>query len=522
MHCVMITIAVTSLLVYKSSAYNETDHFSSGNKQVRFCRFKSIHLPFESFKNLSTTMCFGYLFPTIQKRQSCTVLTNEECERWRKCALEAVKCCDEMIKISANDALLANASELYCQANWDGFGCWKRGLSNQTATIKCPSFISKHYIAESVQVSKGCDENGTWNLHPISKTSWTDYSVCFETKHQDLKAIILANIYANAASALFLIPAIIIFLSFKFLRREMTIMIHTSFFISLFLSSLLHLLIHSIFIYTQLDSQKETKSAGDNFECVSLNVLHRYFESATYFWMFCEASHLHQLTVNCFRPPRRMYVYHCFSWGFPLALVTIYTALRANGLHGEVDDDPRVGCWITRGGRLEWIFNVPHFICLLLNILFLSHILRQLINLESHPNDPSILRRSLKALILLLPLFGLQVLIVTYRVPESSKHYLWLNIFNDTIVATKGLAVSVLFCYMNGDVIHHLRKTGLTCLPETRPDTRKDSYSTTHSDIPRGSVVNKSSSVNYKVKPNEACQVLLKSPNKTQQTNTPI
>ncbi|CAI9726844.1 calcitonin gene-related peptide type 1 receptor-like [Octopus vulgaris] len=480
--CNPLTIVLISMQVYNSLAFNQTETSTSPNKEVRFCRFKDKLMSYDEFKNNTKFMCFYYLFRKKEKGQSCTVLSRQECERWKTCSLDAVKCCDRMLKMSADDDNSTNSSSLSCHSNWDGYGCWDKSFANKTANIKCPGFASTHYLPDNLLVTKDCSVNGTWELHPITKRPWTDYTVCFLNKLEDVKTIVLVNIFMNAASILFLGPAIIIFLAYKFLRREMIIMIHISFFTSLFLASVMLFLINTIFTYQNLTNPKRSSSTKDNFECVSLNILHRYFDSATYFWMFCEASHLHQLTVNCFRPPRRMYMYHCFAWGLPLALMIIYIILRVKSLHTEIDDDPRVNCWIPRAGQLEWIFNVPHIICSILNVVFLCHILRQLFKLESHPNDPSSLRRSVKALILLLPLFGIQILIVTYRVPESSRHYFWVNIISDTITGTKGLIVSVLFCYMNGEVLHYLRRTGLTCLPETRPDTRKNSCPTINSE----------------------------------------
>lgn len=69
---------------------------------------------------------------------------------------------------------------------------------------------------------------------------------------------------------LYILNAILFFLFvyYRFLRREMIIMIHISFFTSLFLASVMLFLINTIFTYQNLINPKRTSSTKDNVSLI--------------------------------------------------------------------------------------------------------------------------------------------------------------------------------------------------------------------------------------------------------------
>lgn len=54
-----------------------------------------------------------------------------------------------------------------------------------------------------------------------------------------------------------------------------------------------------------------------------------------------------------------------------------------------------------------------------------------------------IFRRSVKAIFLLFPLFGIQLLAITNRVPLTSVNYFWFNIVSEIVIGSKVKSVSV-------------------------------------------------------------------------------
>lgn len=426
------------------------------------CRYKNYDIHVDAFKEVMGKKCFEFLFPKFNVERSkdkCMILTKSECNYWNHCIDNAEECCrlqkeSEALELKRNET---NPDRNTCNHTWDGFSCWKRTPAGKSVTKKCPAYVSFPDDNDGLYVTNHCRGNGTWNTHPQTNEQWTDYSPCFLGKFKEAKTIHLVSIYVNAASVLMLGPSIGIFMGFKFLRREMTIRIHTSFFASLFFASLMRVFFTSLVVYQYLIKSGSRLLMEENkIECLALYLIHRYFQCTTYFWMFCEAFHLHQLMVNSFRPPRRTYVYHAFAWSFPFFILMIYAILRGKFMEREDDTDKQYSlisdCWIKNAGNIEWVVYVPLLICIFLNVVFLCHIIRRLLGLQTQPNEPNSFRRSVKAIFLLFPLFGIQLLAITNRVPLTSVNYFWFNIVSEIVIGSKGIIVATLFCYMNGEV----------------------------------------------------------------------
>lgn len=442
------------------------------------CRYKDNDLPIEEFKSVISFSCFYFLFrkhKVAPGKESCMMLSESECNSWKSCRQNGEKCCKlqkekEAIEMEQNETL---SERNHCDHNWDGFSCWERTPSGESVVRKCPAYVSFPDDNEGIYVTNICRKNATWATHPETNEQWTNYSTCFVGKFEEAKTIHLVSIYINAASVLMLAPSIGIFLAFKFLRREMTIRIHTSFFASLFFASLMRVLYTSLVVYQYLIKSGSRWILEENkIECLALYLIHRYFQCTTYFWMFCEGFHLHQLMVNSFRPPRRTYIYHAFAWGFPFLILMTYAILRAKFMDPETHTDAKYsaakGCWIYNAGNIEWLVYVPLLICIFLNVVFLCHIIRRLLGLQTQPNEPNSFRRSVKAIFLLFPLFGIQLLAITTRIPLLSPNYFWFNVVSEIVIGSKGITVATLFCYMNGEIIQLIQRSGVNCRKRLR------------------------------------------------------
>ncbi|GFR72076.1 calcitonin receptor [Elysia marginata] len=128
--------------------------------------------------------------------------------------------------------------------------------------------------------------------------------------------------------------------------------------------------------------------------CKLLNLASRLAKSSSFFWMFCEGFHLHWLMVKAFKPINKMGVYMAIGWGMPSCLVLIYMSLR-----------------------------IVHY------------------NTE----------RAMKALLLLVPLLGLQQFCILYRPHVDQPGYFVYAVVSALIVNLQGAAVAIMFCFLNSE-----------------------------------------------------------------------
>ncbi|KAK3761043.1 hypothetical protein RRG08_022449 [Elysia crispata] len=177
--------------------------------------------------------------------------------------------------------------------------------------------------------------------------------------------------------------------------------------------------------------------------CKILYSLTRYTLSANYFWMFLEGAHLFRLLGNAFVVPRTIRGYFFFGWLGPVVFVTIYIFLRVYHQHGD--------CWVRVFAGYEWWIYTPNLLILLCNTLFLGWIVVCLTRqLQVHPNEPSCYRRALKAMAVLTPLFGLQMLVFLYRPPGNINST--YEICAAVCKSSQGSVVALIFCYLNKEV----------------------------------------------------------------------
>ncbi|RUS86980.1 hypothetical protein EGW08_005218, partial [Elysia chlorotica] len=100
---------------------------------------------------------------------------------------------------------------------------------------------------------------------------------------------------------------------------------------------------------------------------------------------------------------------------------------------------------------VEWWIYTPNLLILLCNSLFLVWIVVCLTRqLQVHPNEPSCYRRALKALAVLTPLFGLQMLVFLYR-PGGASNSVY-EICAAVCKSSQGSVVALIFCYLNKEV----------------------------------------------------------------------
>ncbi|GAB1601142.1 calcitonin gene-related peptide type 1 receptor-like [Argonauta hians] len=465
-----------------------------------YCRDRSGLQPFQIYKLITCTMCYYYLFPKLNvfhqtSDYRLTIISNNftvipdvenitmmselcnaikdgrSCNRWTSCCSAAVKCCQQQQR-NTEVFKPPDNNTLYCPATWDGYACWNTTPAKKRAFKTCPDYVTDGIWAYSREDAyKDCTANGTWWRHPKTHQEWSNYSTCIDAgKHQ---VIVLVDTTFCLLSIILLLPACTIFLYFRTLRIQHRIRLHLNLFVSLILTSILYLLWNHLFNPDHiLHHPGETHMDRNTVGCRILNFVLNYIQSTNYFCMLIEGYYLYRLLAATFERPKTLVPYYIFSWGFPLIPSLIYAAVRGIMFNER--------CWVFNSEPYDWIMFVPNLLCIAGNLFFLVYILAVLVGrLQSHANEPSNYRRTVKATLVLIPLFGLQQILIMYKPPKETYYAYPYQIISSVVTHSQGGLVSLVFCFFNREVHSNIR-SALERIKNTpmRPFDR-NSYTTT-------------------------------------------
>ncbi|XP_061179913.1 calcitonin gene-related peptide type 1 receptor-like [Saccostrea echinata] len=437
----------------------------------KLCRSRlGYHASTESFRQHSYALCFNFVFylkfrpflnttgptPVVDiihdgrrirfesmdfrnetiKSSVCSLLSRDECHQWTSCCESAELCCQRQL----SEYKGTNST---CGRIWDGWLCWDDAAPGTQSYGSCPLFMP--YFTPSRQAVRTCQVNGQW-IHR------TDYNPCL--KKDELETTLLIGLGCSVASLVVLLPAVLVFLKFKSLRKQHRIRLHINLFLSFVFKEVMEILWDMLVTHDKVTSTTvfETTLLKNGVGCKLLSFLKIYFKCCTYTWMFCEGFYLHRLMSNAFSPPRSLRVMYVFGWAVPLVSSTLYGILR-----GILNNE---SCWAFAYGNLEWIFDTPNILFLFLNLVFLSNILRILLTqIQTHPNEPGNFRRAVKATFILIPLFGIHLFVTIYRIPISNEGGLEYERVSVIISHTQGFFVAMVFCFLNGEVISNIKRS---------------------------------------------------------------
>ncbi|GFQ82447.1 calcitonin gene-related peptide type 1 receptor [Trichonephila clavata] len=167
----------------------------------------------------------------------------------------------------------------------------------------------------------------------------------------------------------------------------------------------------------------------------------------TYMWMFCEGFYLHKLIAAAFAEQKSLYMFYFIGWIFPIFPVGTVALLRWYFADEQ--------CWAVPVKPYEWVANGLNLLSLFLNLVFLINIIRVLWTKlrATHANEPSQFRKAVRATLVLVPLFGLHFILVMYR-PQNGDCFVLegYSYFSYAMDGLQGLLVSLIFCYLNGEV----------------------------------------------------------------------
>ncbi|XP_053730472.1 calcitonin gene-related peptide type 1 receptor-like isoform X1 [Synchiropus splendidus] len=358
-----------------------------------------------------------------------------------------------------------------CNTTWDGWLCWDQTQVGVTAEQSCPDYFED--FDHNEVASKACTETGEWWRHPQSNRTWTDFNNCkansthhstviahalkdlIKIKYESFKdtffvwQVTMTHFYlvmiGHGLSLVSLLISLAIFFHFKSLSCQ-RITLHKN----LFLSFVLNSIITVVWLTTVVQTKGHTYH--DSGSCKFLMFIHLYLLSCNYFWMLCEGIYLHTLiVVAVFAEKQHLMWYYLLGWGFPLIPAVLHSIAR----HCYYNDK----CWVSSDTSLLYIIHGPICAALVVNLFFLLNIVRVLITKlrVTHQAESSLYMRAVRAILILIPLLGIQFVLLPYKPTQhwASEIYMYIMII---FMHYQGLLVSTIFCFFNGEVQSVLRR----------------------------------------------------------------
>ncbi|XP_078321469.1 F-box/LRR-repeat protein 18-like [Crassostrea virginica] len=482
---------------------------SSGTEH---CRVReSTNLTDHAYQHTSCTLCYAYLikqhdnpefrpFSTETERclrhsaqgyrvcpstdnqttmdAVCHTLTPQKCRQWTACCEKAWECC-----VSQKQTPTPGDGER-CPRTWDGWLCWNDAPTGSIAKARCPSFLQS--VSSEARALKNCTQEGRW-WRSEAEGEHTDYSQCLsgvglQDKIDYFKKVTVVRIAVNSVGLFLLCASVVLFLYYRQLRTQQRIKLHVHLFLSLLVRGIIELCWDVQIRYKRLEQDPQSR---DETVCKFLYIMNRFGWSAPYYWMLCEGFFLHRLLIKTFERQKTLIYYYIFGWGTPVFLVVLYLSIKLEmSQNTAADTSTSDFCWLDTSSSevdLYWIIFAPTLLCLALNLAFFINILRILIRqVRTLPTEPSNFRKALKATFILIPLFGLHQFFLIYQPTPDKDGYEFYQMAGAIINNAQGIVVAMMFCFLNGEVISHIKSSYDTLRLQQSIDRRKSLTSQTN------------------------------------------
>ncbi|KAM9829579.1 calcitonin gene-related peptide type 1 receptor [Syngnathus typhle] len=370
--------------------------------------------------------------------------SNHHGEHRATIAMAQYKCFQRMMR--GDHHRKTQSAGLVCNMTWDGWLCWDETEAGLVTEQGCPDYFKDfdpHALA-----SKVCTETGDWWRHPASNRTWTDFYNCqANTTHH--RTVAMTHFYlvmiGHGLSLVSLIISLGIFFHFKSLSCQ-RITLHKNLFVSFVLNSVITV------VWLTKVAKKQGQTFNDSASCKLLMFIHLYLLSCNYFWMLCEGIYLHTLiVVAVFAEKQHLLWYYLLGWGFPLVPAVLHSVARQCYYNDK--------CWVSSDTSLLYIIHGPICAALVVNLFFLLNIVRVLITKlrVTHQAESSLYMRAVRATLILIPLLGIQFVLLPYKPHEHWVSEIYLYIM-EILMHYQGLLVSTIFCFFNGEVQSVLRR----------------------------------------------------------------
>ncbi|KAM9836000.1 calcitonin gene-related peptide type 1 receptor-like [Aulostomus maculatus] len=386
---------------------------------------------------------FNQLLVVANSEEDHQEHVNRESTRNQIIAMAQFECFQRMVSESQHKT---KPTVPVCNITWDGWLCWDETEVGITTEQSCPDYFKD--FDTYAMATKVCTKTGEWGRHPDSNRTWTNFTNCKGNATQHGMAA-MTHFYlvmiGHGFSLVSLLISLGIFFHFKSLSCQ-RITLHKN----LFLSFVLNSVITVVWLTTVVKKQGHTYH--DSASCKLVMFIHLYLLSCNYFWMLCEGIYLHTLiVVAVFAEKQHLVWYYLLGWGFPLVPAVLHSIAR----HYYYNDR----CWVSSDTSLLYIIHGPICAALVVNLFFLLNIVRVLITKlrVTHQAESSLYMRAVRATLILIPLLGIQFVLLPYKPQEHWVFEIYLYIM-EILMHYQGLLVSTIFCFFNGEVQSVLRR----------------------------------------------------------------
>ncbi|KAL3831653.1 hypothetical protein ACJMK2_023381 [Sinanodonta woodiana] len=375
--------------------------------------------------------------------------------------------------------LYMTSNGIYCNATWDTILCWPAARAGTTVRLSCPPLPG---LDTTKYGYRTCSPDGRWEGKIQGDYSnlrgYTNYTNCYTPEAYEVyKKFFLTKTPAEIQtmrdivsgtrtmeivglwlSLVTCLLSLFIFSYFRSLRCHRT-RIHRNLFVALIVQISVRLIVYVDQFVARLKGGEVggaiSGGTGAIYDtpvlCETLYSLLEYTKTVTFMWMLIEGVYLHNMiAVSVFSKKPNYVVFYAAGWGFPVLVTLAWVVIMAIKY--------KTKCWFPYYFLpYIWILEVPRIAVILVNLLFLLNIIRVLVLKlqDSHNNEAQVVkvRKAIKAALLLLPLLGITNFVVMIEAPTDDvlKFGVW-SYSSHFLVSFQGSIISVLYCFLNGEV----------------------------------------------------------------------
>ncbi|KAL4222161.1 Parathyroid hormone/parathyroid hormone-related peptide receptor [Mactra antiquata] len=363
-----------------------------------------------------------------------------------------------------------NDTSFGCSRTWDQLLCWPPTMNGTVATLPCPNYVDGFQPNE--MATRICDSNGEWWIPPDRDRAWTNLTLCSDSNTSNpyvISEILAAHMprlrlmynIGYGISLASLVIAVIIMLYFKRLHCPRNT-IHVNLFMSFIFRATISFIKENALVKNvgfsfdlEVTENQEVHFYEDSshWQCKTFFSMFNYIIGASYMWIFTEGIYLHMLiTAPMFSERSGVKKFITFGWGAPIFFVVPWVIVRAT-----LED---VLCWNTHPTHgYRWLIRAPIVTAMVINFFIFLNIIRVLFTKLNAFNTPDVNRKLAKSTLVLIPLFGVHYMVFIGLPDEIDETTELVKLYYEMFFNSfQGFIVSLLFCFMNGEVQAEIKK----------------------------------------------------------------